>query len=42
LQSDAGEALPEERLINYLQEQFYSQVQEPLSPYVLQPTVPLF
>jgi hypothetical protein len=34
LQSDEGEALPEERLVNYLQEQFYSQVLEPVSSFV--------
>ena len=34
LQSDEGEAMPEERLVNYLQEQFYNQVLEPVSSFV--------
>ncbi len=34
LHSDEEEATPEERLVNYLQEQFYSQVLEPVSSFV--------
>jgi hypothetical protein len=34
LQGDEGEDSPEERLVNYLQEQFYNQVLEPVSRYV--------
>jgi hypothetical protein len=34
LHSDAGESSPEERLVNYLQEQFYEQVLEPVSSFV--------
>lgn len=34
LQSDEGEVAPEERLVNYLQEQFYNQVLEPVSSFV--------
>lgn len=34
LQGDEGEAMPEERLASYLQEQFYEQVLEPVSSFV--------
>lgn len=34
LQYSEGEATPEERLVNYLQEQFYAQVLEPVSSFV--------
>ena len=34
LQYDEGEATPEERLVSYLQEQFYEQVLEPVSSFV--------
>lgn len=34
LQSDAGEDMPEARLASYLQEQFYSQVLEPVGSFV--------
>lgn len=39
LQSDEEEYMPEERLANYLQEQFYSQVIEPVSSFVDPQTV---
>ncbi len=34
LQQDEGEPTPEERLVSYLQEQFYTQVLEPVSGFV--------
>jgi hypothetical protein len=34
LQQDEGETTPEERLVSYLQEQFYTQVLEPVSSFV--------
>ncbi len=34
LQQDEGEPAPEERLVSYLQEQFYTQVLEPVSSFV--------